>query len=346
MASKKKSTKTHRRKSSTGTGDAATRRQPIKRGRRAASETRHVQPLPPLRSDAAMVDRVAEFAELSTVPPPPEQVQRSFMAGKLKLLRTHPSLHPSNRTAIAGRFITNAPTMLAAEEPGPVPGGVGYGMFFNSAFKAGFATGTAISWEIICPTTPGGNVNDWLYITATNRSGKGVEAFVAYHGQGAFTFNIFDWARPESERWQPARPFDSLGNYIGTETVQGASCQVMALINTTYEQSPGQWVNEVRLLDVSANEWHLVYQFQYQATLQEQTGDWVGSWGPIVETFQDVYSGTSLMGALKTQILSRDSNGNWGQWGQLTAPQSDLRVDNKGFVKKFLEENYSWGVIS
>jgi hypothetical protein len=105
-------------------------------------------------------------------------------------------------------------------------------------------------------------------------------------------------------------------------------------------------VNEVSLLNVPANQWELIYRFQYAATLQEQTSDWVGSWGPIVETFQDVHSGTNMVGALQTQILSRDSNGNWGQWGHLTPSQSDLRVDNKGFVNVFLEQNFSWGVVS
>lgn len=338
------------KKTSTKTRPTGKRRPASKRGRQATlqatSEAQLIQPLPPLRADAMTVDRSAEFAALSTVPPPDQQVERAFVTGKLKLLRTHPRLHPLSRAAVADKFRMNAPAMLAQEEAGPVPGGVGYGMFFNSAFKTGFATGTAISWEIICPTTPGGNVNTWLYVTATNRAGKGVEAFVSYQGQNAFTFNIFDWARPEAERWQPATPFANLGAYLGNEVVQGTTCQVLAVINTTFQQSPGQWVNEVRLLNVQANEWHLVYQFQYPATLQEQTGDWVGSWGPIVETFQDVYAGTNLMGALKTQILSRDSNGNWGQWGHLSDTQSDLRVDNKGFVNTFLEKNYNWTVIS
>jgi hypothetical protein len=274
-------------------------------------------------------------------------VQHAFVASKLKLLRTHPGLHPLSREAAASKYREQvAATLSATVDADPVPGGVGYGMFYNSAFKTGFATGTAISCELICPTTPGGNVNTWLYLTATNRSSKGVEAFVSYQGQSAFKFSIFDWARPEPQRWQLSKPFADLGNYLGVEVVQGTPCQVLALINLTQQESPGQWVNEVSLLNVAANQWEMVYRFQYEATLQDQTSDWVGSWGPIVETFQDVHSGTSLLGALKTQILSRDSNGNWGQWGHLTPTQSTLREDNKGFVKQFLEENFSWGVIS
>jgi len=306
---------------------------------------RLIHPLPPRRSDVVTLDHRAEFAALSTLAPPTSEVQRAFVAGKLKLLRTHPTLHPSDREVVLSRFKAVVPS-LAMEDAGPVPGGVGYGVFYNSAFKTSFATGTAISWEIVCPTTPGGNVNTWLYVTATNRSGKGVEAFVAYEGQNAFSFNIFDWARPEQERWRPAIPFANLGAYLGTESAHGSQCQVIAVINTTYQQSPGNWANEVRLLDVQANQWHLVYQYLYQASLQDQTSGWVGSWAPIVETFQDAYSGTSLMGALNTQVLARDAAGNWGQWNQLAPTQSDLRTDNKGFALAFFDQNYAWAVNS
>src|SRR5262245_17243129 len=56
-------------------------------------------------------------------------------------------------------------------------------MFYTSAFRTAFARGTSLYYEIVCPTQPGGNVNNWLYLTATNRAQKGVEAFVAYRGQ-------------------------------------------------------------------------------------------------------------------------------------------------------------------
>jgi hypothetical protein len=234
MAVRKKSTASRASSKSSSKG-----RQSSKRGRKATPETQLATPLPPFRADATRVDRSAEFA--AGAEPPPLDVQRAFVASKLKLLRTHPGLHPLSREAAAGRYEERvAATLSAAEAAGPVPGGVGYGMFYNSAFKIGFATGTAISWEVICPTTPGGNVSTWLYLTATNRSSKGVEAFVSYQGQNAFTFSIFDWSRPEPQRWQLSKPFADLGNYLGVEMVQGTPCQVLALINSTQQQSPGQ----------------------------------------------------------------------------------------------------------
>lgn len=320
-------------------------KKPVRRGR-TPIDKQLSHPLPPLRSDAGTRDYRSEFAAMSYGSCPGAEQERAFIAGKLKLLRTQPSLHPADRETAASKYNSKTATLLSLEENGPVPGGVGYGMFYNSAFKTSFATGTAIGWEIVCPTLPGGNVNTWLYVTATNRSSKGVEAFAAYQGQNQFSFNIFDWARPEAERWRPPTPFSNLSAYLGTESAHGTPCQVLAVINTTYQQAPGNWINEVRLLDVHANQWHLVYQFLYQATLQDQTGDWVGSWGPIVETFQDVYSGTNPMGALRAQILSRDASGTWSQWSPLTNTQSGLRVDNKGFLPLFLDPNFSWAVRS
>jgi hypothetical protein len=304
-------------------------------------------PLPPVRSEARTADRRAEFQ--AAVRPSPE-AERLFVASKLQMLRTHPEFHPNDRDAAVRVFRDQIGGALSEDlkEEGvdPIPGGVGYGVFYNSVFKAAFATGTSMSWEIICPSTPGGNVSTWLYVTATNRSSKGVEAFVAYQGQNNFTFNVFDWARAENDRWQIQKPFGNLGDYLGNESANGTQCQVLVVMNTTSQDTPGNWTNEVWLLNLRTNQWDLVYRYSYPATLQDQTGDWVGSWGPIVETFQDAYAGTNILGALKTQILGRDAAGTWGAWGQLTDAQSDIRVDNKGFVQLFVNKNYSWAVQS
>lgn len=283
---------------------------------------------------------------MSTIKPPAPEVQRAFIAGKFKLLRTHPTIHLADREAVTENFKAMVGADLPIDAVGPVPGGVGYGVFYNPGFKTNFATGTAISWEIVCPTLPGGNVNTWLYLTSTNRSGRGVEAFVAYQGQQQFTFNIYDWALPDQNRWQPAVPFANLAPYLGVETTHGTQYQVIALINSTYQRAPGTWANEVRLLSVQDQEWHLVYQNVYAATIQDQATGFVGSWAPIVETFQDMYSGTQPMGALKAQILSRDGTGVWGQWTPLNPTQSELRTDNKGFSLLFMDQNYSWAVQS
>jgi len=300
-------------------------------------------PLPPTKSDAPILDRRAAFSSKILPQKTRSKLEKNFLLHKLKLLRTHPGLHPLDRS----RMVEETEKRLnITTKVRPVPGGVGYGMFYGVGFKTSFAMGTAISWEVVCPTVPGGSVTKTLYLTATNRSSMGVEALIAYDGNQQFSFAVFDWARPENDRWQVPMTFAELTPYLGGESTHGLNCQVIGIINSTYQQQPGQWVNEVLLLDNQQHQWHLVYQNSYQATLQDQTAGLVGSWGPIVEAFEDVYSGTSVMGALNTQILTRDSLGNWSQWTQLTSVQSVVRVDNKGFVPVFLDPNFSWSVHS
>ena len=293
---------------------------------------------------------IERFSELTATTPRSSDAEAAFMASKLHLLRTHP-VEPKDlgrRVELSARFRTR---MMAAEAlppvapTRPVPGGVGYGAFYKDAFKTAFQTGTSISWKIVCSTPPGGNVSDWLYLTATNRSSLGVEAFVSYHGQNETTFNVFDWARPGDE-WQTHILFADLGEYLSTEASHGEDFQILQVMNTTLESSPGAWSNQVHLWNFPQSRWDLVYQFDYAADLAKQTTGWVGSWGPIVETFQDAYSGTSPMGALDASVATRDAGGTWSNWDPLLDTQSDIRTDNKGFVLSFLDPNFTWVVTS
>ncbi|HZU28960.1 MAG TPA: hypothetical protein VFA04_25775 [Bryobacteraceae bacterium] len=303
-------------------------------------ETNH--PLPPLRSGIEVVDRRDDFrgAALAGV-----EAERRFIESKRHMLRTNPWLQPNERARATQAFADMLGPSAGLAPEGPIPGGVGYGFFYNPAFRSSFATGTSLYWEIVCPDLPGGNVTDWLYITATNRSAKGVEALIRYDGQNNFTFGVFDWARGEGDRWR-VHQYAELAPYRAVESAHGADYQVVVVMNSTYQDTPGNWVNEVYLLDATTQQWAFLYSFAYPATLQDQTADGVGTWGPIVETFQDAYSGTNPMGALKTQLAARDAAGNWGPWAALTTTQSDPRVDNKGFVQQFVDANYSWTIHS
>ena len=117
-------------------------------------------------------------------------------------------------------------------------------------------------------------------------------------------------------------------------------------MNFTYQSAPNHWYNQVWLWNITANRWDLIYQFDYPATLAEQQGVWVGSWGPIVETFQSPYVGTNPMGALNTQVVSRANNDQWGEWHLLGPSNSDIRTDNTGFQLLFLDPNYNWVIKS
>jgi hypothetical protein len=231
-----------------------------------------------------------------------------------------------------------------ARSIGPVPGGVGYGMFYTSAFRAAFARGTSFYYEIVCQTQPGGNVNTWLYLTATNRASKGVEAFVSYRGQNDTRFKVFDWAR--SDQWQTNIAFASLGAYLRNAVAHGTSYQVLLVWNSSFEIGTNRWRNEVLLHNRSANRWDLVYRYDYNATSAEQRSGWVGSWGPIVETFQNSYQNTRRLGFLSTMLIARNAAGQWGNWSLLAASQSTIRNDGQGFSTVFLDPNHSFTVRS
>lgn len=143
-------------------------------------------------------DARALFADITKKTPRDVEAERAFLASKLHIAQTHPTMDFTGRAAAAADIVAALKVAKGKKPTGPVPGGVGYGMFYTDPFKKNWATGTAIYWEIICPTPPGGNVNNFLYLTATNRAGKGVEAFISYNGQSQTFFKVFDWARSPS----------------------------------------------------------------------------------------------------------------------------------------------------
>lgn len=301
--------------------------------------------VPSPNKETSIADRRSEFAAITKGTPRNPAAEQAFLSGKLHMIRTHPTLLPEERAAALAQLTSKFP-FPRKKTTAPIPGGVGYGVFYNPAFKTNFVTGTAICWDIICPNPPGGNVNTFLYLTATNRSALGVEAFISYDGQNQTFFKVFDWARYPVAPWQTNIPFASLGNYLRTESAHGNSYQTIMLINLTVQTNTNQWSNQVWLWNQAASRWDLVYQYGYPATLAQQTTGWVGSWGPIVETFQNPYSGTRPMGALNIQLISRNAANQWGAWHSVTASDSYIRTDNVGFSLLFLDPNYNWAVHS
>jgi hypothetical protein len=285
----------------------------------------------------------AEFRAITKKAPRDKKGEEAFVANRMHMLRTDPALNLRGRKAAVSRLAKAHKPKFFVEATPPVPGGVGYGMFFNASFKTDYQTGSAIYFEVICPNPPGGNVTTWLYLTATNRTGKGVEAFVYYKGQNNTFFKVFDWAR--NDHWQTNIPFANLGNYLVTRSAHGKNYQVLPIMNAT-QKAGSKWYNQVWLPNRVTGGLDLVYQYAYTATLSEQKNDWVGSWGPIVETFQNSYSGTKPMGALRTYLTGRDSSNRWGSWKLLRSADSYIRDDNKGFSLVFRDPNYSWAVKS
>lgn len=316
---------------------ATRRRQPTRTSGAPAAAI----PPPPDRLKGRIEDRRDYFAALTRRTPVDRAARAAFIAGKLNLAHTHP--HAS--LALRDAAVASVKQGLAGPKTTPpVPGGVGYGMFYTAGYKTGWGRGTSICFDIICPTPPGGNVNTWLYLTATNRSAMGVEAFIAYNGQSDTHFRVFDWAR--SDHWQTDIPLSGLAPYLRSESAHGSPYQVMTVWNSTFAISATMWRNQVLLYDTAGSSWHLVYQYDYAATDAQQKSGWVGSWAPIVETFQSAYSQTHPMGALQTMLLGADAAGHWGSWALLSASNATVRTDNVGFHLAFFDPNYAFAVVS
>ena len=304
--------------------------------------------MPPQPMEGRVLDRQAQFRIFTRSAPAERCSERAFLAHKLTLLRTHPGITEEKRAdgeaMLARLFGAKALEAVDKKKTEPVPGGVGYGMFYTNRFRAAFARGTSFYYEIVCPNQPGGNVNDALYLTGTNRAQKGVEAFIAYKGQDDMRFRVFDWAR--SDQWQTDIPLAKLTPHLRSTVAHGRGMQVLCVQNSSVEIGMNQWRNEVLLHNRAANLWDLIYRFDYSSTTAEQQGGFVGSWGPIVETFQNRYANTRSLGFLNTMLMSRNADGRWRNWGVLTASQSKIRNDDQGLSPLFLDPNYSLVVTS
>lgn len=291
-------------------------------------------------------DERETFSKITKEQPHDEKAQKDFVAAKVQMARSHPGLSNEHRRKavadIAAR-LGGKPDELEKDTP-PVPGGVGYGMFFNSSFRAAFAQGTSINFQIVCPTTIGGNLSNWFYLTSMNRAGRGIEAFISYYAQQQMRFKVFDWAR--TDHWQIDIPFSSLGNYLTNVSAHGVTYQTVNVWNTTVQIASGTWRNEALLWNRALGRWDLIYRYDYPATLAQQNSGYTGTWGPIVETFQASHTGTQPVGFLGTQLQARNSSGVWGSWGLLGSSQSYIRNDNQGFSVRFLDPNYAFVVKS
>ena len=219
-------------------------------------------------------------------------------------------------------------------------------MFYNDAFKSSYATGTAITWEIICPPVPGGNVSDFLYITATNRTAKAWRPCgLPWPGE----FLVRNLRLGQAGRL----PFPAADSSFPTWAVSGkprrcmaSLCPVIAVMNTTYQQvrvhglmkfaswmwAPGNGISSFSSSTQPHCRIKLAIGWEAGALLLKPSKT------PMLEPIP--------MGALSTQLISRDAAGNWGQWSQLTNTQSQLRTDNKGMVPLFVDPNFSWAVHS
>ena len=80
------------------------------------------------------------------------------------------------------------------------PGGVGYGYYFSDA-ALHWTNSTVLDYYIVTPSTAGGDLNYYLYLTSTCRAQLGTEALISYYGQGPAQFWVYDWSMA-TDRWR------------------------------------------------------------------------------------------------------------------------------------------------
>lgn len=299
---------------------------------------------PPDRPNAGTRDMTAHFAALTARVPVDNAFRTAFMKRKVRTAYTHPSFDIASRNQsvqqVIERFGPAAYDLLTQ----PTPGGVGYGVFYTPEFKTAWGSGTSIYFNVVCPNPPEGNVDTFLYLTATNRAGLGVEAFVSYYGQNDTRFKVFDWA--QTFPWQTDISLSQLEDYLRPDSSSNNAPQQLSIWNSTWNIGGKFYRNQVQLYNHARHGWDLVYQYDYAATDEQQKTGWIGSWSPIVETFQPAYSQTNPMGATGTLLMSADQYGRWGKWARLGATDSYVRTDNQGFSLRYVAPNFAFIVIS
>lgn len=221
--------------------------------------------------------------------------------------------------------------------PRPIPGGVGYGAFYKDG-SLKFQNSSVLYYYIVTVPDIGDARNKWLYLTSTNRSPKGVEAYISYREQNEPKFTVFDWSKKGDARWSLSRPYSLLIDYLLPYESEGIKYQTINVANSTRRVIGTTWVNEVMLYNRTTQAYDLVYSNEYDLpSIEESKYLW---WGPIVETFAPFPYSTNDIGFFDAQLLQDSASPTL-----LTAQLTDLRKDHAnhpGFKLVFDRPNDSF----
>ncbi len=113
-------------------------------------------PVPGRDLPVESADEREAFARSKREAQPDEAAERAFITSKTHLVRTHPTLRAPERRLVLAELterLGRASVEVLARGTPPVPGGVGYGVFYNGSFKSAFALGTSLYFEIVSPTS-------------------------------------------------------------------------------------------------------------------------------------------------------------------------------------------------
>jgi len=287
---------------------------------------------PTRRAHIPVRDRKDEFANIAGNRPAPTAQRRAFYSGKLRQ-RVRSFADPTKARDAIIPLVKHFQPLTLPETLVTILGSVAAGVYYNDG-ALDFKRETAIYHYILGPQTVGGDNTNYLYLTATNRSAKGVESFLSYYAQDNPEFRVYDWAKDEADRWSFSIPYPKLGSYWVTKTINNTSIPSLYVANVTRMIGTQQWVNEVFLRAASTNAYDLIYSYQYPVSDDSQQHS--HEWGPIVETHQQYQSPTNTLGFAEATLYQDEV------FHLLTKDNSYTRNDGIGFKFSFLEENYTF----
>jgi hypothetical protein len=219
-------------------------------------------------------------------------------------------------------------------EAGPIPGGVGHGVFYKDT-ELRFTDSSTLFLHIVAAQDIGDTSNEWTFLTATNRSPKGVEAYLSYRKMENPAFKIFDWSKDGDARWVIHLTFAEIQKYMNTVVAGGATYKTIFVRNRTRRVSGNRWTNEVFLFKPAESAYDFVYSSEYTLTLFQEQG--FRDWGPIVETFKPNPSNLRDIGFFAAS-LEQDT----GAPTLLPAAKTTLSVDSSRFQTVFVRGHDSF----
>ncbi len=250
-------------------------------------------------------DRREEWKQDAKECPTTKDERQNFYQQRIQLIESS-----EGRDELRYQLLENLNQSVKAEdaEPGdlpePVPGGVGYGAYYKPGMLR-FAESSTLQYKIIAVEQVGNDLNQWLYLTSTNRAPRGVEAYVAYRRQDPPLFKVFDWSKSGADRFALSRPYDKLADYLMIHTEDEVDYRILEVKNTTRRIGENRWTNEVMVFNSSTNNYDLVYSHEYDLPASEQTKFlW---WGPIVETFHPFPFPTNKLGFFDAQLVQDEA---------------------------------------
>jgi len=174
-----------------------------------------------------------------------------------------------------------------------------------------FTDSTAIRQVIVFPDKVAGGSTYFLYLTATNRSERGVESHIAYYSQESPEFYIFDWSQKNQQgdlgKLSCRFTLADLRKFVFPQHVQGFILNAIHLVNETRFVGGDNWNNRVHLA-VYTNGMPDHFETVYSATypladkkLQQPQSN--GNWGPEVETMRTFCERVNPMGFLGNWLI-------------------------------------------